>query len=218
MLVPVDNSDRGCVIVATVRAMKKSTDPHLGVDANGCLTERVTFGSETIVLHHDDIPESDITLVGGVPCTTAIRTVIDIAAELRPAELETVMNDCLDRGLFTIDEMRSHSATGLIKFGQRWFSATTGTWTQQDTLDAPLDFANANRYAYAGDDPINAQDPSGTSTLGCVAGIIGLGGSAVAFIASLIAEFPTVGLATAAVVGTGLLTISAAGIVADQCL
>ena len=107
MLVPVDNSDRGCVIVATVRAMKKSTDPHLGVDANGCLTERVTFGSETIVLHHDDIPESDITLVGGVPCTTAIRTVIDIAAELRPAELETVTNDCLDRGLFTIDEMRS---------------------------------------------------------------------------------------------------------------
>lgn len=107
MPVPVDNSDRGCAIVATVRAMKKSTDPHLGVDANGCLTERVTIGSETIVLHHDDVPESDITLVGGVPCTTAIRTVIDIAAELRPAELETVMNDCLDRGLFTIDEMRS---------------------------------------------------------------------------------------------------------------
>lgn len=107
MHVPVDNSDRGCVIVATVRAMNESTDAHLGVDANGCLTERVTIRSQTIVLHHDRIPESDITLVGGVPCTTAIRTVIDIAAELQPAELETVMNDCLDRGLFTIDEMKS---------------------------------------------------------------------------------------------------------------
>lgn len=103
----MDNSDRGCVIVATVRAMNESTGPHLGVDANGCLTERVTIGSETIVLHHDGIPDSDITLVGGVPCTTAIRTVIDIAAELRPVELETVMDDCLDRGLFTIDEMKS---------------------------------------------------------------------------------------------------------------
>ena len=126
--------------------------------------------------------------------------------------------DVVAHNPFTFKGGIQDSATGLIKFGQRWFSATTGTWTQQDTLDAPLDFANANRYAYAGDDPINAQDPSGTSTLGCVAGIIGLGGSAVAFIASLIAEFPTVGLATAAVVGTGLLTISAAGIVADQCL
>lgn len=87
--------------------MNESTDPHLGVDANGCLTERVTIGSATTVLHHDNIPDSDITLVGGMPCTTAIRTVIDIAAELRPAELETVMNDCLDRGLFTIEEMRS---------------------------------------------------------------------------------------------------------------
>ena len=52
-------------------------------------------------------------------------------------------------------------SSGLIKFGQRWYNPTTGTWTQQDTLDSPLDPANANRYAYAGDDPINGQDPTG---------------------------------------------------------
>ena len=52
-------------------------------------------------------------------------------------------------------------SSGLIKFGQRWYNPTTGTWTQQDTLDAPLDPANANRYAYAGDDPINNLDPTG---------------------------------------------------------
>jgi len=52
-------------------------------------------------------------------------------------------------------------ATGLVKFGLRWYNPTTGTWTQQDTLDAPLDPANANRYAFAGGDPINGNDPGG---------------------------------------------------------
>ena len=57
--------------------------------------------------------------------------------------------------------------SGLIKFGQRWYNPITGTWTQQDTLDNPLDPANANRYAYAGDDPINGSDPTGNSNLAC---------------------------------------------------
>jgi RHS repeat-associated protein len=56
---------------------------------------------------------------------------------------------------------------GLVHFGARWYDPTTGTWTQQDTLDSPLDPANANRYAYAGDDPINASDPTGASSLDC---------------------------------------------------
>jgi RHS repeat-associated protein len=52
-------------------------------------------------------------------------------------------------------------ATGFVKFGQRWYNPTTGAWTQQDTLDVPLDPANANRYAFAGGDPINGNDPTG---------------------------------------------------------
>lgn len=36
-------------------------------------------------------------------------------------------------------------ATGLVKFGIRWYNPVTGTWTQQDTLDSPLDPVNANR-------------------------------------------------------------------------
>jgi len=58
-------------------------------------------------------------------------------------------------------------SSGLVKFGQRWYNATTGTSTQQDTPDSPLDPANANRYAYAGDDPINGSDPTGNSNLAC---------------------------------------------------
>jgi RHS repeat-associated protein len=71
-------------------------------------------------------------------------------------------------------------ASGLVKFGQRWYSPTTGTWTKQDTLDAPLDLTNGNRYAYAGDDPINNMDPGGqscdlTTAINNAAGAGGLG-------------------------------------------
>lgn len=51
--------------------------------------------------------------------------------------------------------------TGWVKYGQRWYNPTLGRWTQQDTLDAPLDPANANRYAFAANDPINNSDPTG---------------------------------------------------------
>lgn len=51
--------------------------------------------------------------------------------------------------------------TGLVKFGQRRYNPYLGSWTQQDTLDSPLDPSNGNRYAYAASDPINGSDPTG---------------------------------------------------------
>ncbi|MCY1692950.1 RHS repeat domain-containing protein [Curtobacterium sp. SL109] len=61
--------------------------------------------------------------------------------------------------------------TGLVKFGQRWYDPYWGSWTQQDTLDSPLDPSNGNRYAYAASDPINGSDPRGlaycSSSVGC---------------------------------------------------
>lgn len=56
--------------------------------------------------------------------------------------------------------LQSHT-TQLIKFGARWYDPTTGNWIQQDALNAPLDPANGNRYAYAADNPINNTDPIG---------------------------------------------------------
>jgi RHS repeat-associated protein len=55
----------------------------------------------------------------------------------------------------------SYTDTGLTKFGYRWQSNVTGGWIERDTLDAPLDPNNANRYAYAGDDPVNELDLNG---------------------------------------------------------
>lgn len=58
-------------------------------------------------------------------------------------------------------------ATGWVHFGARWYNPATGRWTQQDTLDNPLDPKNANRYAYAGCDPINNMDPMGQAVSQC---------------------------------------------------
>ena len=62
-------------------------------------------------------------------------------------------------------------SSGLMKFGQRWYNPTTGTWTQQDTLDNPLDPANANRYVFSGGDPINNLDPGGLNITNDLAGV-----------------------------------------------
>ena len=73
-------------------------------DSNGVLTEHRRLDGLELVVHYDDIPATDITTVRGIPCTTALRTVIDLASDLSPFELARAVQDCLRRGLFTVDE------------------------------------------------------------------------------------------------------------------
>ncbi|MFJ1585643.1 RHS repeat-associated core domain-containing protein, partial [Streptomyces sp. NPDC088197] len=54
---------------------------------------------------------------------------------------------------------------GWIKYGQRWYNPTTGRFTSQDAHSFLADPAQGNRYAYAGDDPINNTDPTGNESL-----------------------------------------------------
>jgi hypothetical protein len=80
------------------------TNDDFYVDANGCPTERVAMDGQDVIVHYDDVPESDITSINGIRCTTALRTVIDVAPELDRTELERMVRECLDRRLFTPEE------------------------------------------------------------------------------------------------------------------
>jgi hypothetical protein len=75
------------------------------VDGNGLPTERMRVGGQEVVVHYDDeIPATDITTVRGIPCTTALRTVIDIAPDVDAEHLAEIVRDCLTRSLFTLEE------------------------------------------------------------------------------------------------------------------
>jgi len=79
------------------------TEP-LGVDGNGLLTERMWLGDQEVIVHRGDYPDSDITTVHGIRCTTPLRTVIDIAPDVPASHLDEIVADCLERGMFTVDE------------------------------------------------------------------------------------------------------------------
>jgi RHS repeat-associated protein len=51
--------------------------------------------------------------------------------------------------------------TGVYHFGARYYDAGTARWMQQDPLMFLTDLQQANRYVYAGGDPVNNRDPSG---------------------------------------------------------
>lgn len=80
------------------------------VDSNGGPTERRVMGGQEVIVHYDDIPDGDRTTIGGIPVTTALRTVIDLAPDLGRADLEGMVADCLRRGLFTVDQARARIA------------------------------------------------------------------------------------------------------------
>jgi RHS repeat-associated protein len=53
-------------------------------------------------------------------------------------------------------------ASGLYKIGARYYDASSGRWTQQDSVVDPFDQHESNRYDYVGDDPVNLVDPRGS--------------------------------------------------------
>ena len=106
-------------------------------------------------------------------------------------------------------------------------------WTQQESLDAPLDPVKANGYAYAGADPINNYDPTGQAVngqcfkenvkLGAESGhIVGAAtGAIVGGVTSAVAGFgvgASVGILAGGVLGllTGIFNGLASGAVSGQ--
>jgi RHS repeat-associated protein len=52
-------------------------------------------------------------------------------------------------------------SNGPYHFGQRYYDPTIGRWTQPDPLSKVSSPVQANRFAFAAEDPINRSDPSG---------------------------------------------------------
>lgn len=89
----------------TARGEPEGRSP-LERDRNGRPIERRVVGGIEVVVHFDsDIPESDLTIVDGIPCTTAVRTLVDIAPELCAADLDHAIQDALARRLFSLEEL-----------------------------------------------------------------------------------------------------------------
>jgi len=79
-------------------------DDEYGVDANGRLTRLTDVGGVPVVIHYDDIPESDIETHHGLRVTSPLRTTIDLAAELPPDQLENLLDFFLYKGSFTTEQ------------------------------------------------------------------------------------------------------------------
>lgn len=94
----------GCLFDEDEIGASHSIAEPLGVDGNGQLTERVWLGGQEVIIHRADYPETDITTVKGIRCTNALRTVIDVACEISASHLDDIVEDCLERQLFTVEE------------------------------------------------------------------------------------------------------------------
>lgn len=62
----------------------------------------VRIADPLVVLHHDDVPESEVEQRQAWRVTTPLRTLIDVAAgDLSQEQLNQAMSDALERGLVT---------------------------------------------------------------------------------------------------------------------
>ena len=90
--------------------MPDQFDDHHDLDGNGCPIQWTRIGDQDVVIHYDDIPESDITTVRGIRCTTPLRTLIDVAPDMELDELADLAAEWVGRGLFTLAEARARLA------------------------------------------------------------------------------------------------------------
>ena len=73
-------------------------------DDDDAPTERRWVGGSEVVVHYANLPNKDRTTIKGIPVTTPLRTVIDLATTVDPDHLRRMVVDCLQRRLFTVEE------------------------------------------------------------------------------------------------------------------
>jgi hypothetical protein len=62
------------------------------------------LGGQEVIIRYDDIPESDVTTVDGIRCTTPLRTLIDIAPDVDAEVFHKMVRHRLERRMFTMAE------------------------------------------------------------------------------------------------------------------
>lgn len=75
-----------------------------GVDGNGAPTAIKRIGDVEVIYHYVEVLACDVAEVDGIPVTTPLRTVIDLAPDITRERLTAVVHDCLSRRLFSLDE------------------------------------------------------------------------------------------------------------------
>jgi len=98
------------------------------------------------------------------------------------------------------------TTSGLLHLGQRYYDPGLGRFTQQDSIETLGDPSRGNRYAYAGDDPINNIDPRGASFASAFGRVVADVGNTIGFASSFAPDNPLGFLA-----GTIGATLSAGG-------
>jgi RHS repeat-associated protein len=93
----------------------------------------------------------------------------------------------------------------LMHFGQRYYDPTTGSWTQQDPA------AQGAGFLFAGDDPMNASDPTGLESIeqyGAHSAIDCVRGGAIAGVAGAeTGPFDLVAAGGGCIAGAGVATV-----------
>lgn len=149
------------------------------------MIEKIRHGGSTAFVEHDpvtgnplflrDIDKKSVHMYISDPVDSDIRLVKDDGATstykefdpygARDEKVTVVPRDVFDPFRYRFG-LVDRGGTGRYLFGVRFYDPNQGVWTQQDSLDAPLDHNNANRYAYAGSDPVNNFDPTGRAWQG----------------------------------------------------
>lgn len=190
------------------------------------MVEKVRHEGATAFVEHDpvtgnplflrDTDKKSVHMYLSDPVDAEVRLVKDDGASsaykefdpygARDEKVTVVSRDVFDPFRYRFG-LVDRGGTGRYLFGVRFYDPGQGVWTQQDSLDAPLDPVNGNRYAYAGSDPVNNLDPTGLLTIGQTIAVGAVGTVVGAAVSAIPGVGPAFGTAAGGCAGGALTAV-----------